>query len=137
MSTDPIDTETLRSLAEDVLTHEPGLVEITVPGQSVTMTAEELVALLDRIESLEAEAKAAVFAEKSMDRMHDIAEARADRAEARLTRVTDDSMRDRLAAAIADQQACGHCSGECAACQEEAAAVLATIRVVAADEQED
>lgn len=36
------------------------------------------------------------------------------------------SERDQLAAVIADYQACGHCTGQCAACQEEAAAILAS-----------
>ena len=57
-----------------------------------------------------------------------------DVAQAALARVTDDSMVEKIAAAIADQQACGSCADAppyCAACTEEAVAALGAIRKAA------
>ena len=89
----------------------------------------------DRIEALEA----ARDGYRALSRNHNadaVAQrGRADRADARLARVTDDSMLERIAPLIADMTACGHCDGSCGQCREDARRVLATIRAVAADSE--
>ncbi len=111
----------LRNLARDVAYTE---------GHASVMRAAA-----DRIESLDAERDGY----RALSRNHNadaVAQrGRADRADARLARVTDDSMLERIAPLIADMTACGHCDGSCGQCREDARRVLATIRAVAADSE--
>ena len=117
-------------LAHEARAWTPGLI-----AQHAVSAHDTIKRMADRIESLEAERDAAVFAEKSMDRMHDIAEARADRAEARLARVTDDSMVEQVASVLAMSYG-SHVSPPKGGRDWRAAEdVLAAIRAVAADEQ--
>lgn len=92
-----------------------------------------MLALIDRIEALEAERDSGNRNAENFDALYRAERIRADRAEARLARVTDDSMVEKIDAALFNHDESRRHEDD----DSEADAVLTVIRAVAADEQED